>query len=362
MINRNRAAASGPFRERTQIMAMQRHQTTPAPSRKERLISLTITGVLVIVALGVWLKQARFPAGSWRPVAASTESVQRQSVAAADAVCDQLAPFATKQVNRLGPPETFDAQTLSDKIDGKADLYLAAGFVALTTQRFQLRADASLWFEVFRFDMGTLAQAFSVYSQQKRAGAVPFPAVRYGYQAGNALFFVKSRYYVEMIGASASERLVALMRASARGFIQSVGAVSNELEPERLFPAQGLIAGSVTLLASNAFGFAQLDQVFIAQYRVGADEATGFVKRCASAAQATALARAYQRFLLQYGAVAMAQQEGEFPGGKAFRLFDGYELLFTVGEYLAGVHEGSAPGSSVALATLLKQKLVEMSR
>ena len=43
-----------------------------------------------------------------------------------------------------GPVETFSPETLSDKIDGKAELYLSSGVKQLTTQRFKMkdRSDA----------------------------------------------------------------------------------------------------------------------------------------------------------------------------------------------------------------------------
>ena len=54
----------------------------------------------------------------------------------------------------LTAPETFKADTLSDKIDGKAELYLSAGFNRLFSQRFRDEKASDLWIEAFVYDMG----------------------------------------------------------------------------------------------------------------------------------------------------------------------------------------------------------------
>jgi hypothetical protein len=54
-------------------------------------------------------------------------------------------------LNILSAPEQFDDAGLSDKIDGKAELYLAAGFKQLQCQRFSEKGKSDLWMEIFVF-------------------------------------------------------------------------------------------------------------------------------------------------------------------------------------------------------------------
>ena len=60
----------------------------------------------------------------------------------------------------LSPSEAFDAQTLSDKINGKAELYLSAGFVSLRSQRFKDKNGLDFWVEVYVYDMDKGQNAF----------------------------------------------------------------------------------------------------------------------------------------------------------------------------------------------------------
>ncbi|MBM4397772.1 MAG: hypothetical protein FJ087_19045, partial [Deltaproteobacteria bacterium] len=72
---------------------------------------------------------------------------------------------------RAGPSERFGPDTLSDKINGRADFYLDAGFVGLTCAVVASGTHRDLRFEACDYDMGSFRGAFSVYSRQVRPEA-----------------------------------------------------------------------------------------------------------------------------------------------------------------------------------------------
>jgi hypothetical protein len=110
-----------------------------------------------------------------------------------------LAPFS--------PPERFSPDTLYEKINGRADLYLSSGFVSLNTQRFSMDSTAGNWVEVFIYDMATAENAFSVFSMQRREGAQAADIVPNAYRTENALFMVHNHFYLEIIGTDIAEAL-----------------------------------------------------------------------------------------------------------------------------------------------------------
>ena len=75
------------------------------------------------------------------------------------------------QFAKAGPSERYDHETLFEKINGKAPLYLNGGFVDLQTQRFVQKDDSQQWFEFYLYDMTNDTNAFSVYSTQRRPDA-----------------------------------------------------------------------------------------------------------------------------------------------------------------------------------------------
>ena len=82
----------------------------------------------------------------------------------------------------LAPIESYGPETLSDKIDGKADLYLPAGFKEMSCRKFNLDTAADKAFvEVFIYDMGSAANAFAVFSGQRRPGSPNIPLTANAY-------------------------------------------------------------------------------------------------------------------------------------------------------------------------------------
>jgi hypothetical protein len=156
-------------------------------SHFETILSFGILSVLVLTTGVILVRQSHFnPAvlqlAADQVISGSPAAFPASQTAAA------LVPLP-QNVSVLTAPETFGPDTLSDKIDGKAELYLSAGFKRLQSQRFSDTSTAETWMEIFIFDMASQKNAFAVYSSQQREDAVPTPALgRYGYRTANALY------------------------------------------------------------------------------------------------------------------------------------------------------------------------------
>ena len=278
---------------------------------------------LAAIAIGVGLAQSNFhpPVHFLRRGAAT-------AAAPAAAAAEAPLPAGAKA---LGPAERFGEDTLSDKIDGKADLYLACGFHELRTQRFD--AGDGAWFEVFQFEMKSPDAAFAAFSQQRRSG---FPAVELGraaYSAENALFAVQDRFYLELIASTTREDLPDTLVAAARKLLEPLPKAAAEKDPRALFPAAGLVADTVSYHPENGIGYAPFDRIYTAHYRLPAGEATTFLSARADEAEAARLAAGYRDFLRQSGAQAK---------GDALALFDVFERVDHRGKLLFGVHEAES--------------------
>ena len=256
----------------------------------------------------------------------------------------------------MTPLESFTPNTLYEKINGQADLYLASGFVQLQSQRYAQNGHQDMWFEVFKYDMGTIENAFSVYSQQYRDDGRPLEWTEFAYAVPNALFFVHGQDYIEMRAAGTSEGLFASMEGVAREYV-----TSNDLEEATVagfawFPEKDLNKKSVTLVVSNAFGFERLNQVFTAEYRLDGTTVTAYISERASAAEAAELASAFSEYFLRFG----GQEVGAgFPSqnGKTIEIMDTFNIIFSEGPYLAGVHEALNREIARELASRLHKKI-----
>lgn len=334
--------------------------TTRRTKNAETLLSLTILGILIAIGLVILAAQNRF-----NPAAENfTSEIDETATLPVDSTGNDIAIPVPTDIQPMSPGERFDPETLSDKINGKAELYLSAGFVELTTQRFRVEDDANVWFEAFVYDMGMPSNAFAVYSGQRRQGVEKLSLTRNAYGTSNALFFITGHYYVELIAATAGPEVLSLLTNFAEHYLAQV-AEDDEIQeepanPQQVFPAEGLVADTVTLIAKDAFGFDRLDQVYTGQYRGEGTETTLFVSTRSSPVEAGTLAVAYRDFLIEFGGLeSPAPLESPLQGVFVVEILDAYEVVFSRGPYLAGVHMAEDKDVALQLADQLERHLSE---
>jgi hypothetical protein len=322
----------------------------------ERWVGFVILLCLAGIAAGVFLKQFSFNPAVLVATAAAAEAVKTVSSPSPGETPPTLPP----ELAALSAPETFAPDDLFNKIDGKADLYLTAGFVQLRCQRFALKAASDTWMEWFVYDMGALPQAFSVFSLQRRSEAQALDLTEFAYQTQNSLYFVCGRYYVEAETAMPTEPMMAAMRAMARQFVAANPPGATRIPELKLFPPENLEAGSQGLQVADAFGFDRFTNVFTAKYRLpsGTNNAEGlaFLEMTKTPADAAALRDAYRSFLLANGGKEIeSQNTGSI--GKPIEFMGNIEIIFSEGNAVAGVHAAPDAASAAKVAQSLADGL-----
>ena len=261
----------------------------------------------------------------------------------------------------LSPPETFDTATLSDKINGKAELYLSAGFVRLHSQRLKEPTAGDIWMEVFVYDMQTPQNAFSVFSAQRRDDAQALDVAQYAYQTPNALFFVHGPFYVEIVASDISASIMQPMIALAETFITHHPIQTQTIGEKELFPTEGIIQTSISLVSADAFGYDRFDQVFTATYRLQDSELMAYYSRRKNPREAEELASSYRDFLTAFGGKS-AESDLGIKTAKMIHILDTYEVVFSHGPFLAGVREATDKQPAQELALKLFNRIKEASR
>ena len=304
------------------------------PGKIETRLSLVFMALLLTIGIGVVMRQSQI-----NPAVVALRPEFRQQVLASTSDRPALIDTTGLGIVAYSPPERFIPETLYEKINGRADLYLSSGFVALDTQRFSLDRSSNNWVEVFVYDMGSPENAFSVFSMQRRTGARTDDIVPNAYRTDNALFMTLASSYLELIGTDASQQTHKTIGILARTFVKTHGGVQTVRTPGAdLFPLSGAVPGSVQLIQTNAFGFDQLDQVYTCEYQLDGSRLMVFVSQRPDAKDAAALAVDYRQALLSYGATVVDDLDS-LGNAVAMKFFDTYEIVFSQGRYLAGVHE-----------------------
>jgi hypothetical protein len=326
----------------------------------ENVISICLLAVLVLIGAGVLIKQRSFDMALFgRDIAvdARTPVKAEASTSSEKSILSPLAPAGLKALSEI---ETYTTENLYEKINGKAPLYTDSGFEKLSTQRFVSSDDANAIAEVYLFDMGTVKNAFSVYSVQIRAEAEFLPDLTLTYKTTNAVYFVHGRYYAEMLGFVDSPQLVNAMVEFARN-IQTILPAGGAAQIAELgfFPQENLIGGSAKLYLTSAFGFEGLTDTFIARYEIDGETVAAFLSKRSDAAEAQKITDSYFKFLIDNGATAK-QAASTAIEGKVVDFYGTTEIVFAKGPFVAGIHEAQSQSAAEKLAEILTKRISEI--
>ena len=267
-----------------------------------------------------------------------------------------LSIFAPEGFGSLTETEIYNSDNLYEKINGKAPFYTEAGFRQLITQRFVSREDDNLWMELYLYDMGNIRNAFSVYSRQRRPDSSIVSLLdntEFAYKTGNGMYFVHGNYYIEVSGSAESDKLLDAIIQLGRKIVDEIEVSSeNKIKEFELF-AEGAIAGSFKLYLINAFGFQELTNTLSARYKIDGEVLTAFVSQRADGENAKTIAEGYIKFLIENEATV----KKEISGGKVLDFYGTTEIVLSVGNFIAGVHEAESQQAAENLIKILVDKL-----
>jgi hypothetical protein len=319
-----------------------------------------LTGYAILTVLGlitVWLliQQARFNPAVNVALRAPLPS-RTQAAAGRPAATAALIP-EVEGFTPLAPGESFGPDNLSDKINGKAELYLSAGFKEMSARRFSLDRADKAYVEVFIYDMGSAPNAFAVFSGQRRPGAPGSTLTANAYSTANALFFTQGGFYVEIVADRATEGLTGALETFAAALLAKLPAAEGETKGAAgLFPKDGLAPDTVRLCAADTFGCEGLNNFFTGEYTIKDGKATAFLAERDTPEQARAEAQRYLDFLAANG-----YQKVETPGApgdlQAFALDNSFEIVLVRGRTVAGVHDATSLAAALELAAKLQSGL-----
>ena len=325
-------------------------------SAPQKLTGYGILAALGLIIVGLLVQQSRFnpavivalraPELKGRPQAGSTPAL-----AATAALIPEVAGFTP-----LAPVESYNPDNLSDKIDGKAELYLSAGFKEMSCRSFGQGGSGGAHVEAFVYDMGSAPNAFAVFSGQRRSGSPSIPLTANAYATTNALFFTQGKYYVEIVADRAGETLQKSLGDYAAALLTKLPAVGEAQDAAALFPKEGLARETVRLCAADSFGCEGLNNMLTGEYDLKAGKATAFVAVRDTPEQAQAEAKRYLDFLAAngYQKVQAPGAPGDLP---VLALDNSFEIVFVEGRTLAGVHDATTLAAALELAAKLKTGL-----
>jgi hypothetical protein len=303
----------------------------------ETLAGIAILFLLGIIAASVLVVQGRYDETFFKK-AVPQKSLAIDAPAIQDPTPETLPGMEPDGFNPMSDAEIFNPDTLSEKIDGKADLYIECDFRELVARRYINQKDPSLWFEVYIYDMAEPHNAFSVYSLQRRPNTKDSNVAPFSYSTENALFFTQGRYYVEIVGAKTSEILDAALVKTAEKIIAAYPSEHLTLKELSFLPTENMQKHTMKYFLKNAFGFEKLDNILTVNYDVSGKDIMVFISERADPSEAVNLRKDYEKFLLDIGGKSATDEKPVLPELVTIDLMGETEYFFSLGRFIAGIH------------------------
>jgi hypothetical protein len=301
--------------------------------------------------------------------------------------------------------ETFNADNLYEKIDGRAESFLQYGVKGMAYTFYHPTGDPTNEIQLYIFEMADTLKALGKYGSEKPDEAKTIAVGTEGYTTAGSTLFYTGKYYTQIVSTQDDPKFSAFALELARRVAagqkpggkppapdapapdQSVDASGEsiaktqapakpkeaqpnaavEITPATYFallPAGGK-QGDPKYLAQDVFGYSFLSDVFMADYKEGQVTWQGFLRPYRDDNEAKEVLQKYITGVKQDGAeVQSAQTAGadEMIISSSIGLFD---VVFRKGNTLAGANGATKlpPAETFArsLAKSLPAKVQTMS-
>jgi hypothetical protein len=172
----------------------------------------------------------------------------------------------------------YNRDTLFDHINGEAELYFPYGFDMLATVTYLNKKNPEVWVVVDVYRMGSLLDAFGIYSNYRKVDAVGTVIGAEGFVSSSQLMFYQDRYFVmiQVTGATSLEQdlFVACGRTVSRNLPPNAG---RPRELEVLVGIPGVVTKSERYLGQSLLGYAFFRRGMIADAMLGGERVQVFV-------------------------------------------------------------------------------------
>jgi hypothetical protein len=295
--------------------------------------------------------------------------------------------------------ETFNADNLYEKIDGRAESFLQYSVKGMAYTFYHPTGDASNEIQLYIFEMPDTLKAMGKYGSEKPDEATAATIGDQGYTSAGSTLFYAGKYYTQIVSTAddpkfagfameLAKRVVARQKPGGTQVFASATAPATptpgtatapkpttgpaetpapaapkpavaEVSPATLFallPAQKR-DGDPKYVAQDVFGYSFLSDVFMADYKDGDVTWQGFLRPYRDAKEAKEVFEKYITGVKKDGAeVKPMSTEGadEMVLSNNIGLAD---FVFRKGNTLAGANGATSPAAGEAFARALAKSL-----
>ncbi len=194
-------------------------------------------------------------------------------------------------VGKSGPRhlETFNAENLFEKIDGRAESFTQYNVRGMAYTYYHPTGDESNEVQLYIFEMSDPLKALGKYGSEKPDGVKALPIGTEGYESAGSTLFHAGPYYTQIVSTKDDAKFSAFARELA-GRIAALqrpapaspgdppgGSAASPDAYFALLPA-GPGRQAQKYVAQDVFGYSFLSDVFMADYEEGGNSWQGFLR------------------------------------------------------------------------------------
>jgi len=218
-----------------------------------------------------------------------------------------------------GKALSYDRDTLSDRIDGEAELYFPYGFERMAAARYGSVKTPGAGIDVEIYRMGSLLDAFGMYANYRQKEGRSLGVGADSSLAASQLFLYQGRYFVQVQITGTDHPDSEALAQCGRSVAARLPGPARRPAELAVFDRPDLVKGSERYLPESLLGYDFLNKGIMADAAVGASTFRVFLLLGTTAQSASA---ASQRYRTQ-----MVSQKNETVGADE-QIIEGVDALY----------------------------------
>ncbi len=256
--------------------------------------------------------------------------------------------------------ETFNAENLYEKIDGRAESFVQYDVRGMAYTYYHPAGDDSAEVQLYIFEMGSPLKALGKFGSERPEGVEALTIGSEGYASAGSTLFYADRYYTQIVSTRDDPKFAAFALDLAKRIaaiqlpdsakpapdpaVAAAGAPAKPVTPEELFTLLPTEPGRgrPQFVAQDVFGYSFLSDVFLADYQEGDATWQGFLRPFATPEEAAA---AFDKYLEEVKAIDAEVKILETDAADRLAVVSNFGLVdavFVKGNALAGANGAPA--------------------
>ena len=308
------------------------------PNRIHRMLRISITAFIFLMA--VFLGRA-----------------ESQQASATLNLPDILSALTPPGWEIYGKVKQFNADTLYQQINGRAELFIAYDMSGMTFVSYANKSNPQQFIDISIYDMSNPTNAFGVFSSERLPKQPSLHLGRDSYRTDSSYFIWKGRYYIRIIASEITKATETIGFHTAEKLTNTLTDTGEPIWGLTALPKKDLVPASTQYFKVNAMGLDFMMNTYTALYIKENKEVMMFLSQQDSVESVRKIANLYMAYAKDFGKGVERLKIGDMELYLC-NMEDSYDIFFKKDRLIGGVSWIEDRDFAVRVATELWQSLI----